>query len=316
MFFSQIYQAMVEGVDLSLVIRKRADRLTVSVLPKSASTKEGIHNSIVPLIVGGTPAELDAGFFASAFRPLQRAGGIIANIAEFERQADKVAAESKQSKVRSNNKTGKETKEETEKRERCEKALKRAEEHIAARSFDEALLSLQQARLYALPQQVKNIDEKIASVKTEMNRGSLFDIAPAAQQPSPEPAAAEQHTPFPQPVAPAPAMQQSGVQPLQQKAAQPQPVMPARQQHIVSRPTAPVQASPVVPNIYGNGYTNGEADDSQPMPMDASGGMPPYDNPDYPPAYRPEEYAEYPDFPQNMIAPQAVAQPNNNYQIF
>lgn len=315
MFFTQIHQAMVEGVDLSLVIRKRADRLTVSVLPKSVSTKDSIRNDIVPLVIGGTPAELDAGFFASAFRPLQRTGGIIANIAEFERQAEKVAAESKQSKGRSStNKAGGETKEETEKCERYEKALKRAEEHIAARSFDDALLSLQQARLYALPQQVKNIDEKIASVKTEMNRGSLFDIAPAAQQPSPEPAAAEQYAQSPQPVAPA--MQQSGIQPWQQQAAGTQPVMPARPQHIVSQPTAPIQALTVVQNIYGNGYTNGEADDSQPMPMEASGGMPPYDNPDYPPAYRPEEYAEYPDFPQSMIAPQAGTQTNNNHQIF
>ena len=64
MFFSQLSQAMVEGIDLSLVIRKQADRLTVSVLPKSESLKDGTRNNIVPLIVSGYPAELDAGFIA------------------------------------------------------------------------------------------------------------------------------------------------------------------------------------------------------------------------------------------------------------
>ena len=32
-------------------------------------------------------------------------------------------------------------------------------------------------------------------------------------------------------------------------------------------------------------------------------GMPVYDNPNNPPAYRPEEYAEYVDFPQSMVSP-------------
>lgn len=171
MFFSQLSQAMVEGIDLSLVIRKQADRLTVSVLPKSESLKDGTRNNIAPLIVSGYPAELDAGFIASAFRPLQRVEGLITNIVQFERQAEKAASESKQVKGRTGNKSGNETKEEAEKRERYEKALKRADELIAARSFDDAMTALQQARLYAPQQQIKSIDEKIAAVKTELNQG-------------------------------------------------------------------------------------------------------------------------------------------------
>ena len=119
MFFSQNSQAMVKGIDLSLVIRKQADRLTVSVLPKSESLKDGTRNNIVPLIVSGYPAELDAGFFASAFRPLQRVEGLITNIVQFERQAEKAASESKQVKGRTGNKAGNETKEEPEKRDLC-----------------------------------------------------------------------------------------------------------------------------------------------------------------------------------------------------
>lgn len=301
MFFSQLSQAMVEGIDLSLVIRKQADRLTVSVLPKSESLKDGTRNNIVPLIVSGYPAELDAGFIASAFRPLQRVEGLITNIVQFERQAEKAASESKQVKGRTGNKAGNETKEEAEKRERYEKALKRADELIAARSFDDAMTALQQARLYAPQQQIKSIDEKIAAVKTELNQGSLFDATPPlGQQQSPTPIPPQQT--------------------IDTKQAIPQPMQ--RLHNVPDIPQAKTyvpQQSPqqqIAAPIYGNGYADIQPRYPQAMSPKESGNMPAYDNPEYPPTYRPEEYAEYPDFPQSMIAQQQNVQANNNPQIF
>lgn len=291
MFFSQLSQAMVEGIDLSLVIRKQADRLTVSVLPKSESLKDGTRNNIVPLIVSGYPTELDAGFIASAFRPLQRVEGLITNIVQFERQAEKAASESKQVKGRTSNKAGNETKEEAEKRERYEKALKRADELIAARLFDDAMTALQQARLYAPQQQIKSIDEKIAAVKTELNQGSLFDATPITPK-----------------------------QTIDTKQTIPQPMQ--RLHNVLDIPQAETsvpQQSPqqqIAAPIYGNGYADIQPRYPQAMSPKESGNMPAYDNPEYPPTYRPEEYAEYPDFPQSMIAQQHNVQANNNPQIF
>lgn len=301
MFFSQLSQAMVEGIDLSLVIRKQADRLTVSVLPKSESLKDGTRNNIVPLVVSGYPAELDAGFIASAFRPLQRVEGLITNIVQFERQAEKAASESKQVKGRTGNKAGNETKEETEKRERYEKALKRADELIAARSFDDAMTALQQARLYAPQQQIKSIDEKIAAVKAELNQGSLFDATP----------------PLGQQQSPAPIPPQRTIDTAQ---AIPQPMqrlhnVPDIPQAETSVPQQPPQQQ-IAPPVYSSGYADIQPRYPQTMSPKESGNMPAYDNPEYPPTYRPEEYAEYPDFPQSMIARQQNAQANNNPQIF
>jgi PRTRC system protein E len=288
MFFTQIHQTMIEGVDLSFVIRKQADSLVVSVLPKSGSLKGDAANNIIPLVVNGTPAELDAGFIQAAFRPLQRVQGLITNIAQFEQQAEKTAVENKQSKGRSN-KPSNETKEEIEKRERYEKALKRADELIAAKSFEDALISLQQARLYAPSSQTKGIDDKIASAKQRLNQGSLFDVAPTAEQRPQSPIS---------------------------------PTSPISQQQVAAVPTAPqakythVQQRQAVPAAYTeNGYTECETRYPQAMAAGETGGMPAYDNPEYPPSYRPEEYAEYPDFPQNMVAP-SHAQANPNTQIF
>lgn len=301
---------MIEGVDLSFVIRKQADSLVVSVLPKSGSLKGDAANCIIPLVVNGTPAELDAGFIQSAFRPLQRVQGLITNIAQFEQQAEKTAVENKQSKGRSNSKPSNETKEEAEKRERYEKALKRADELIAAKSFEDALISLQQARLYAPSSQTKGIDDKIASVKQKLNQGSLFDVAPTAEQ-------------RPQSPTPPISQQQVAAAPIAPQAiTRTEPIQNMPQSHSQAGTTAsqpqytPVQPRQAVPTAYTeNGYTECETRYPQAMAAGETGTMPAYDNPEYPPSYRPEEYAEYPDFPQNMVAP-SHARTNPNTQIF
>ena len=54
MFFTQINQLMAQSVDITMVIRKSATGMTVSVLPKSNGLKDEAQNHIVPLTVTGT----------------------------------------------------------------------------------------------------------------------------------------------------------------------------------------------------------------------------------------------------------------------
>ena len=89
MFFTAIHQMMTESVDLTIVIRKANGQLTVSTLPKSNGLKDEAQNHIVPLTVTGTPQELDTGFLQAVTRPIQKACGLISNMAQFEAQADK-----------------------------------------------------------------------------------------------------------------------------------------------------------------------------------------------------------------------------------
>lgn len=222
MFFTHVSQMMTEGVDLTLVMRKTADgQLTVSLMPKSTSLKDTAQNHFVPLTLNGTPAELDAGFFTAAMQPVQRVTGLIVNLAEFEKQADKAAADSKASKSVKSTKE-KEPNEAKEKRERYEKHTKKAEEQMSAKDYDGAILSLQQARLIATEEQIPKIDEKIAAAKAAQSQGSLFGV-PAAQATPPAPVipTAAPAQPAPQPIvqtqpmpAAAPIPQQVPVQPI------------------------------------------------------------------------------------------------------
>ncbi len=294
MFFTPISQMMTEGVDLTLVMHKAADgQMTVSLMPRSQSLKEGAQNRFVPLMLSGTPAELDTGFFAAAMQPVQRVTGLIANLAEFEKQAGKAVADSKASKSAKTPKE-KESKEAKDKRERYEKYMKKAEEQMAAQHYDEAILSFQQARLLATEEQATKIDEKIAEVRAAQSQGSLFEV-PAVQPATPVPTAAPVQVapPAPQPVAQAHPMPAAAPIP-QQVPVQPAATMP--QQPMAAQPAAaypaggyPQQPLPPMPQ-YGSQYAGVD-------PL----GMPVYDNPDNPPTYRPEEYAGIVDFPQGMI---------------
>lgn len=301
MFFTTIHQMMTDGVDLTLVIRKANGQLTVSTLPKSNGLKDEAQNHIVPLTVSGLPQELDAGFLQAIARPIQKAAGLIANMAQFEAQAEKAASESKAAK----DAKAKETKEEKEKREKYEKHFKKAEELIAVKKHSEAVTALGQARLYAKPQDLKKIDEMVTEQKKAMNQGSLFDLmensAPQPQvQVQPQQMQVRQQPQQAPPYPPQPQMQQRPMagqrnpqQTMWPSQQPPQNPIPAQPQYGVQPPMPPQQPQPA----YGGQYDAHWQEQS----CHQEDMYPHYGQDE--PAYRPEDYDEYPDFPQSMLEP-------------
>ena len=318
MFFTAINQMMTEGVDLTIVIRKANGQMAVSTLPKSNGLKDEAQNHIVPLTVSGLPEELDAGFLQTVARPIQKVAGLITNMAQFEAQADKAAADSKAAKEEK----AKETKEEKEKREKYEKHLKKAEELIAAGKHSEAVSALGQARLHAKPQDLKKIDSMVEEQKKAMNKGSLFELmdepVPQAQsQPRPQPMAATAQQPQPRPMA----------VPMQQPPYPPQPQAP---RPIAGQPQRPMTAQPLQqPSMWPPQQPPHRPVQHQTPPQPQYAQQPSvqpqnyggqevthWQEPEFTPEdyrmqypadeeinYNPKDYEEYPDFPQSMLEP-------------
>ena len=303
MFFTAINQMMTEGVDLTIVIRKANGQMAVSTLPKSNGLKDEAQNHIVPLTVSGLPEELDAGFLQTVARPIQKVAGLITNMAQFEAQADKAAADSKAAKEEK----AKETKEEKEKREKYEKHLKKAEELIAAGKHSEAVSALGQARLHAKPQDLKKIDSMVEEQKKAMNKGSLFELmdepapqpqpmaatAQQRQQPQPQPMAVSvQQPPYPpQPQVPgsmAGQPQQPSMWPPQQPPQRPLPPQP---QYAGQQPTAPQPPYGAQSDTHWQEQAFSPEDYPAQYPADGEIN------------YNPKDYEEYPDFPQSMLEP-------------
>ena len=318
MFFTAIHQMMTEGVDLTLVIRKANGQLTVSTLPKSNGLKDEAQNHLVPLTVTGTPQELDAEFLQTVARPIQKASGLITNMAQFEAQADKAAANSKAAKEAK----AKETKEEKEKREKYEKLMKKAGELAAAKNHREAINVLGQAKAHANTAQLKDIEEKIKAENAEMNKGSLFGLMEQdtqaetpVRQPVQQPVAQPAPQPMPQPVPPPAYAQAPPAGQVRQEPQRVQPVygQPPQQPAMGASPQPAPAQHPARPQVQPS-YAR-QAPPPQPAPAPyppqpensgwQDGGYMPEDRQDAygqdEPDYNPNDYAGYPDFPMEML---------------
>lgn len=65
-FFQKLYE-LADGADLAINVKRKNDKLTVSVLPSNA-------RNVTPVIITGTPEDLDNGFLDTVTRQLEKAG--------------------------------------------------------------------------------------------------------------------------------------------------------------------------------------------------------------------------------------------------
>ena len=98
MFFQTINRMITAGTDLSINIRQVNDKLTVAVMPRRAGLKDEAGEQIVPLVLNGTPEELDMEFLGAITAPVQKAQGILTNLETFEKQAEQAVSQSKAAK--------------------------------------------------------------------------------------------------------------------------------------------------------------------------------------------------------------------------
>ena len=183
MFFQSIYQMMSAGTDLNINIRRTDGKLSVAVMPRRTTLKDETGQAIVPLILNGTPVELDGQFLQAVTSPLQRVQEVLVNLETFEKQAQQAASQGKAARSASS----KETKETREKQEKMEKLLKRAEEAYTAGRYSEATTCFRQAKVLADADRQKQIEARILEVQKESAQCSLFpeedtQAKPASQQ--------------------------------------------------------------------------------------------------------------------------------------
>lgn len=88
-FFQQLND-IGPGLDLAITMKHKNGKYTVSVLPTI-----GNKTPMQPLIVTGTPEELDKDFFTLIRLPLQETGAKLKNVEEFKKSVDKETEESK-----------------------------------------------------------------------------------------------------------------------------------------------------------------------------------------------------------------------------
>lgn len=161
---------ITQGTVLSLVIRRDSEKMIVSVFPKVPGVKDSATGNLVPLVVSGTPEELDEGFLDIVAKPVGRVCGLLSNIEDFEKAEQKTAAESRMLKEQKE----KEAKAEKARKEKFEALISKADEKASKGLHAEAVSLLEQALETAGEKDIQKVRDRIAAEKDAMGIGSLF----------------------------------------------------------------------------------------------------------------------------------------------
>lgn len=157
-FFKEISGLVTAGVELNVTIKRSGDNLIVSVLPKVTDLKDEAAKKLVPLVVSGTPDELDKEFSAAISTPIQSATGLLTNMKEFE--VSQVEAQAKSKTAEANKK-------------KYDQLVKKADDFEKGGKLNNAIACLKQAKEFA--QDKLTIQKRIDKLQVKVGAGSLFE---------------------------------------------------------------------------------------------------------------------------------------------
>lgn len=168
--FQNFASMLGDGDTLNITITKKSDKIIVSLVPKLAKTKEDVQKKIAPLVLSGTPDELDDGFINAITSPIQKATGIISNAKEFEKAAEKAVSNSKPAAKPSSDPK---KKEEEDRKAKYNEAIKSADEYEKAGKLREAVSALEDADKHASGNH-SAIKGRIDKLNKILSKPSLF----------------------------------------------------------------------------------------------------------------------------------------------
>lgn len=157
-FFKEISGLVTAGVELNVTIKRSGEKLIVSVFPKVTDLKDEAAKKIVPLVVSGTPDELDKGFSAAISTPIQSAAELLGNMKEFE--TSMAEAQSKSKAADANKK-------------KYDQLIKKADGLEKDGKLKNAVACLKQAKEFA--QDKLATQKKIDKLQAKIGAGSLFE---------------------------------------------------------------------------------------------------------------------------------------------
>lgn len=166
--FKELASMLGENDTLNITIQRKGEKLITSIIPKVYKIKDDIQKQITPLVVSGTPEELEEGFIEAISSPIQKSIGIITNVREFEKSTEKATSGNK-----GKNTTDLKKKQEEENKAHYQKAMKRADEMEKAGNFREAVAALEDADKYASGNH-SVIKGRIDKLEKVLNKPSLF----------------------------------------------------------------------------------------------------------------------------------------------
>ncbi len=168
-FFQQIADLQLSG-NIRLNIQPQQDnKLLVSLLLTSDQVKDKAAYNIPPLLLNGTPLELDNGFFEAVTNPIQKTNGLLCNLIEHEKGMEKAQKESRVEK----DKAEASKKDKEGKRKKFDEQMKKVEELEKLKKIGEAIGQLPDVKLF--PEFTEEIKKKSQQLRSQHGTLSLFE---------------------------------------------------------------------------------------------------------------------------------------------
>lgn len=167
-FFTSIQNLNVNGDWKISITQNEENNWIVSVLFFNEKVGDDARKLIPPMILKGSPEDLDEGFFDSIIAPVEKAAGLFANMEHYMKQLEEARLQSKMEK----DKEDKEKKEKEERRKKYEAAMKKVTELETDKKFGEAIGAMPKAEDY--PEQAEDIKKKISELREKHGQLSLL----------------------------------------------------------------------------------------------------------------------------------------------
>ncbi|OKS85738.1 prtrc system protein e [Mucilaginibacter polytrichastri] len=160
-FFKSIAALQVSGAWSINITNENADTWIVSVLFYNDKVADDARKKVPPLLLRGTTAELDGGFFDAIAQPVQETAALFTNMEAYLKSREQAKLASKMEK----DKTEKAGKEKTDKQKKYDDALKKVDELEAEGKFKEAWMKVPNAQEY--PDAAEFLQKRKASLSAQ-----------------------------------------------------------------------------------------------------------------------------------------------------
>lgn len=177
-FFQALVPLLASLDSLQVVVAGNSDELVVSVLPKAKNVKDDAVKLVAPLVLRGTPSELDAQFVDALSRPIEKASGLFVALTSFEASVEEAKAKSEMER-KEKEEQKKAAEKEKKEREQNDKTVNTAlEEAKSEGTSQEASLrkleELQRKNLPLSPAVAASLESAVSTIKNKISQPKLF----------------------------------------------------------------------------------------------------------------------------------------------
>lgn len=167
-FFKSLFEIST-GSDYRIsVSRQGSDRLIVTLLPVNPSVKDEALRVIQPMVLKGTPDELDAGFFEAIRKPVEKTTELFANMSSFLTQLDEAKSQSKMEQGSQD----KERREKEQRKNKYEEQMKKVADLESKEKYGQAIGQMPKADQF--PEQKEEIAKKLEELRSKHGQLSLL----------------------------------------------------------------------------------------------------------------------------------------------